>query len=178
MQVTIKVPLELTKNQEEILFDTGMLYTKCYNMICRYGWDNNVTNKVEIHKATYYPIRNEFPKLNSSLVQAARDKAIGSLKSAKSNKKYHKVSCPSSSLIPIQYNKRTFTLDLKNNHVSLSSIEGRIHINFKTSNHAKKWIAKAEGYKAEGYASAGCPSTTLSPLQYSERCVLGDVTCM
>ncbi|MBN4005876.1 hypothetical protein [Nostoc sp. LPT] len=85
-------------------------YTWSFNAVCKYGWENNLANGVELHKATYYDHR-AITGLPSQLVCAARVKATEALKSVYSLKKKGKtVSCPTSKRCPIRYDARSYTI--------------------------------------------------------------------
>ncbi len=67
------------------------------------------TNKeyriTEIHKNTYFVLRNKYPKLNSKLLQQVRDKVLSSVK----NKKLKKIK------VPIILDYQSFNLKFDNN---------------------------------------------------------------
>ena len=98
---TIQVPLP----HDNDLIKTIEIYNKVSQYVLDYGWNNKIFNKSKLHKATYYDIRQRYPKLQSSLVQCARDMASDILKREKFMhkkpiKKIHSA---------IRYNQRTFT---------------------------------------------------------------------
>ena len=82
MQRTIRFPLLPTPEQESVLFETMQQYTACFNMVAAYGWENDEKNSVELHKATYYPLRADYPQLPAQLVISARAKAAEAIRSA------------------------------------------------------------------------------------------------
>ena len=82
MQRTIRFPLLPTAEQYDVLLETIQQYTECFNAVAAYGWEHGEKNSVELHKATYYPLRASYPKLPAQLVISARSKATEALKSA------------------------------------------------------------------------------------------------
>ena len=67
----IKLIIKPTKEQEQALFETIEQYRFAYNYVCKVGWEAKTWNGVELHKLTYYTIRNE-TSLPSQLVISAR----------------------------------------------------------------------------------------------------------
>ncbi len=93
MQRAVRIVLMPTPEQAAILQETLRQSTECFNAVCEYGWNQNEKNGVELHKATYYPLKAEYPKMPCQLICAARVKATEALKSAFSlRKKGGKVS--------------------------------------------------------------------------------------
>jgi predicted transposase len=82
VQRTIRFPLLPTVEQYNVLLETIRQYTGCFNAVAAYGWEHIEKNGVELHKATYYPLRESYPKLPAQLVISARAKATEALKSA------------------------------------------------------------------------------------------------
>src|SRR4028118_420325 len=107
MQRTIRIKLDTSEETAYILTQTIEQYTWSFNTTCQYGWDNNIKNGSELHKATYYEHRS-ITKLPAQLVCAARVKATEALKSAFAiKKKGGSVTCPESALTPIRYDARS-----------------------------------------------------------------------
>src|SRR6266508_2360805 len=120
-------------------------YTACFNRIAAYGWERGEKNGVELHKATYYPLRADYPQLPAQLVISARAKATEAVKSAltwkaKKEREYPKkvakalargkpappfkpVRCPQSNNCSIRYEGHAFTF--YGDHISLSTVAGR-----------------------------------------------------
>ena len=65
MQRTIRFPLLPTNEQYELLLETVQQYTECLNAVVTYGWERREKNSVELHKATYYLMRESHPQLPS-----------------------------------------------------------------------------------------------------------------
>src|SRR4051794_39281357 len=102
VQRTIRVRLKATADQRVALLETMRLSTLCFNAVAAYGWQHEQRSGVELHKATYYPLRAEHPTLPSQLVVAARTKANEALKSALTRRKQgRKASCPAGAMVPI-----------------------------------------------------------------------------
>ena len=110
-------------------------FTWSFNATCQYGWDNNIKNGGELHKATYYEHRS-ITKLPAQLVCAARVKATEALKSAFAIKKKNlPVNCPTSEFCAIRYDARSYSLWKQSQELTLLTIEGRVKINFRLANY-------------------------------------------
>ena len=57
MDRTIVVQLNPTPEQASILARTLHEHTACFNAVAREGFEKGCSNGVELHKATYYPLR-------------------------------------------------------------------------------------------------------------------------
>lgn len=130
MDRTIVVQLKPTPKQAHILLHTMQEYTACFNTVAHEGFTTKCRNGVELHKATYYPLRVTYPDLPAQLVCASRVKATESIKSALTWQKKHEkaypqrvekakkqgkplpvfkpVKCPQSPLTCIRYDIRSY----------------------------------------------------------------------
>ncbi len=67
LQRTIKLTIKPTDAQRQVLLKTLYEYKDAYNHTCKVGWDNKLWNGVELHKLTYYYLREKL-SLPSQLV--------------------------------------------------------------------------------------------------------------
>ena len=140
LQRTLKLALKPTKEQKQILLKTIEQYRFAYNYACKVGWDNQLWNEVELHKLTYYTIRDK-TSLPSQLVISARVVVTESLKSAiKRKRKELKSRCPESKNPAIRYDKRSYTVWLDREEISLSTIEGRQKFKIEISDYFKQYL--------------------------------------
>ncbi|WP_134390911.1 hypothetical protein [Methylacidiphilum sp. Yel] len=72
MRRTIRLFLEPTTKQAEILLCTLPEYTDCFNAVCAVGWQKRCKNGVKLHPETYWTLRTEHPDMPSGLVISAR----------------------------------------------------------------------------------------------------------
>ena len=141
-------------------------YTACLNAVVAYGWEHCEKNGVELHKATYYPLRGAYPKLNSQLMISARSKATETLKSAFTWKVRHEreypkkvakalargkpvpafkpVRCPQSSNCSIRYEGHAFRF--YGDYVSLSTVAGRQVFGLHLYPYARRLLAQSVEY--------------------------------
>ncbi len=115
---------------------------ECFNHVSSIGYSTNNVNGVDLHHETYYPLRERFPQLPSQLVCSARVKATEALKAARTNKrKGRKTGCPTMKHLSARLDSKTYRL--LPDHLSVSSVEGRLQVPFSINPHAAKWLAVA-----------------------------------
>jgi IS605 OrfB family transposase len=140
MQRTIRIQLRPDIETAKGLSQTIEQYTWSFNAVCKHGWENDLGNGVELHKATYYSHR-AITGLPSQLVCAARVKATEALKSAQSLKKKGKmVSCPTSKRCPIRYDARSYTVWFDRCEVSILSLNGRVKLPFEMAEYYWQYL--------------------------------------
>lgn len=147
MQRTIRLQLKPTLEQAEILRETLRQNTACFNFVASHGFESGEKNGIELHKATYYALRELYPQLPSQLVCASRVRATEAIKSAFAlRKKGRKVSCPTSQSVPIRYDARSYRMRLDINAVSLATLQGRQNIEYSLYAHAIEKLTQAVGF--------------------------------
>jgi len=166
VQRTIRFPLLPTVEQQDVLFETMQQYTACFNTVAAYGWERCEKNGIELHKATYYPLREAYPYLPSQLVISARAKATEAVKSAltwkvKKEREFPKkvakalargkpapafkpVRCPHSDISSIRYDQRSYAFH--GDHVSLATIAGRQVLKLKLYPYAVRLLEQSIGF--------------------------------
>jgi IS605 OrfB family transposase len=166
VQRTIRFPLLPTREQESVLSETMQQYTACFNTVAAYGWEKGEKNGVELHKATYYPLRADYPQLPAQLVISARAKATEAIKSAftwkvKKEREFPKkaaralargkpaptfkpVRCPQSDICSIRYDQRSYAF--YEDHVSLATVAGRQVIGVHLYPYARRLLAQTIEY--------------------------------
>ena len=137
LQRTAKIRLHI---HPEALRDSVNAYTKAFNHVCRYGWDNNVTSSMSLQKATYAHCRGQLG-LPAQLACSVAVKAAEAIKSAKARLKAgRKASCPQSKHCSIRYDARSYTLFLESGKVSLLTTNGRIKTNLLIPDHFHQYL--------------------------------------
>jgi IS605 OrfB family transposase len=139
LQRTIKLVLKPAQEQKQMLLETLEQYKFAYNHTCKVGWEAETWNGVELHKLTYYTVRDK-TSLPSQLVISARVVATESLKSAiKRKRKGLKSRCPQSNNPAIRYDKRSYTIWLDREEVSLATVKGRLKFRVKVPEYFKQY---------------------------------------
>lgn len=142
MQRTIRLSVQPTQLQQQALLSTLDQYALCFNHVSNIGYGTNNVNGVSLHHETYYPLRERFPQLPSQLVCSARVKATEALKAARTNKqKGRKTGCPTMKHLSMRLDSKTYRL--LPDHISMSSVDGRLQVPFSINPHAAKWLAVA-----------------------------------
>jgi IS605 OrfB family transposase len=148
------------------LLETIRQYTECFNAVTTYGWKHGEKNGVELHKATYYPLRESHQHLPAQLVISARVKATEAIKSAftwkikremefpkkvakalargKPTPTFKPVRCPQSDISSVRYDQRSYTF--YRDHVSLATVAGRQMIGLHLYSYAKRLLAQCIEY--------------------------------
>lgn len=141
MQRTIKLKLNTTQAQNQVLKQTLEEFTKAFNFVCEFAWTNNEKNGVKLHHATYYSVKELCKRLVSDLIVQARMKATEAVKSAFARKKSRcKTSQPRSNLCPARYNVHTYKLNWETFTVNLATSPGnRLIIGFSLPDYAVKY---------------------------------------
>jgi putative transposase len=140
MQRTIRLRLEPSPAQAQLLSQTCRQFTAVFNAVCALGWRERLSNGVKLHHATYYPLKADYPDLVSDLHIQARVKATEAIKSALAlHKAGRKVKTPHSHACSPRYNLHTYRLDWESRTVRLSLIGGRQTIRFHISEYAAKY---------------------------------------
>ena len=131
MQRTIRLKLTPSITQAANLAETSRQFTAVFNAVCAVGWQQQITNGVQLHHATYYPLKADYPDLVSDLLIAARVKATEAVKSAFALRKAgRKTAQPVSDACPPRYNVHTYKVDWESQTVRMSMIGGRQTIRF------------------------------------------------
>lgn len=148
MQRTIEFKLELNSNQAAIFDRTLSESSACFDTVAEAGWNSEprCKNGVELHRLTYYSLREQFPDLPSQLVVSARMKATEALASAlKMEKKGLAVTCPRRKRASVRYDARSMSVSLDKNEVSLATVAGRQKIGIRRHVQADRWLKCATG---------------------------------
>ena len=140
MQRTLRIQLDPSSAQADMLVATSRQFTDVFNHVCRYGWTEGITNGVKLHHATYYPMKAAHPELVSDLLVQARVKATEALRSAFALQKAgRKVGMPQSRACPPRYNLHTYKVDWESRTVRLSTTGGRQTIRFAIPDYSAKY---------------------------------------
>jgi IS605 OrfB family transposase len=144
VQRTVRLRLRPTAAQRSLLVETLRRATACFNAVAAYGWEHEQRNSVELHKATYYPLRAAHPTLPAQLVVAARLRAGEAVASALTSKRQgRRTACPKALLVPLRYDARSYRL--VGQAASLASVGGRQVVSFAADPHAAGVLARARG---------------------------------
>ena len=146
MQRTVKLKLQATSDQHAALTESMKQYAECFNEVACVGWEKHISNGVDLHHETYYPLRKKHPKLPSQLVVSARSKASEALKSAFVRQKHgKKATCPQSKMGAVRYDARTYRYWPDKSEISLSSVAGRLKMPITVPAYFQPILEQAKG---------------------------------
>jgi len=162
MDRTIIAQLHPTPEQVKVLRRTIEEHTACFNTVAGLGFTSRCSNGVELHKATYYDLRKQYPDLPAQLVCAARVKATEAVKSALTWQKKHEASypkqvakakkqgkeppkfkpvrAPRSEVCPIRYDARSYWVKWESMTASVATVAGRVQVGFTIPEYARDSI--------------------------------------
>ncbi len=132
MQRTIQCPLPADSD----LLETIRVYNKAVQRVIDIGWTKQTYNKNRLHEFSYRDLRETYPKLQSSLIQCARDMASDMLKREKFKHK-KPLKKPFSG---VRYNQRTFTPFLDSGQISISTLTGRKRYSLIVSKYFQRYF--------------------------------------
>jgi len=132
---TIRLKLDTTREQEEVLFRTMDLYKKAFDISAQWGFGNRNCNKIDNHKATYRAVRELYPELQSYLVEGARDLACEALKQLRCKKLPQRDSWSS-----IRYHRKAAGVYLRSGFAKLSTADGRLKVTFRLAEYHKRYM--------------------------------------
>jgi putative transposase len=140
MRRTIRLEITPSITQAAILAETSRQFTAVFNAVCAVGWDTKILNGVQLHHATYYPLKADYPALVSDLLVQARVKATEAVKSAFALQKAdRKVGMPHADACPPRYNLHTYKVDWESRTVRMSTTGGRQTIRFNIPDYSAKY---------------------------------------
>ncbi len=132
MQRTIQCPLPADSD----LLETIRVYNEAVQRVIDIGWAKKTYDKNRLHELSYRDLREKYPKLQSSLIQCARDMASDMLKREKFKHKR-----PLKRLFSgVRYNQRTFTPFLESGKISISTLTGRKKYSLIVSKYFQRYL--------------------------------------
>jgi IS605 OrfB family transposase len=117
------------------LASTVREFNECCNFFLKLGYASRTWSKKKLQSLGYYEARAKWPKLQSSLVQGARDCAADMLKREKCER------LPSKKLdSAARFNQRTFKAFLDSGQLSITTVEGRIRVPLHIPTYFRRYI--------------------------------------
>lgn len=162
MNRTVVLELHPTAEQQANLRETLTQYTACFNAVCAEGFPVRISNGVELHNRTYYPLRARYPDLPAQLVCSSRVKATEAVKSAltwqkkreqayprmvaKAQQRGHpipafkSVRTPRSVACAIRYDQRSYWVHMADARASVATVIGRMEVPFTVPEHSSRYL--------------------------------------
>ena len=140
MKRTIALKLILTQDQADALLETQKVFSEACNKIVPFSVEHRCWNQVALHQLGYYSVRESLPMLGSQMVCNAIKKVCSSYKVLKIKKSDSVQVIRFKESTSVHYDKRTYTL--KDKHLSLFTVSGRIRCSFTTGPHQDQYLSQ------------------------------------
>ena len=137
MKLTANIKLNCSTKQHQKLLDTLVACNDACNYVSEFAFVNKVFGQFKLHKSTYYVIKEKF---NLSAQMAVR--CIG--KVADSYKLSKKIQVQFRKYAAQPFDQRIFRF-MKNDFVSIATLEGREKILFKCGDYQRRLIQNQVG---------------------------------
>lgn len=141
------VSLKLTLSDYESLSQMMHSFSKVCNAIVPFARENRCWNTVSLHHLCYYKIREKFPEIGSQMVCNAIRKVCASYKVLKIKKSEEVPLIVFKTTSSVHYCARTFSL--KENALSLFTLNGRIKCSYKIGAHQERYLAQGKAKEGE-----------------------------
>lgn len=142
---TASLKLLLSAEQSVAIAALAEQFTSACNAIVPYVQANRCWNRVALHHLCYYKIREMYPALGSQMVCQAVHRVADAYKALKAQKRIkpdQPIQAISFSAKTITYDDKTFTL--KDQILSLFTMDGRIKVPFQKGMHQSMLIASGK----------------------------------
>ena len=116
------------------LAETVHRFNECCNFFLELGFKARTYTKKNLQRLGYYDARARWPRLQSSLVQGARDCAHDMLK--REDLKRWPKKRPTSAA---RFNQRTFKVSLQSGELSLCTVEGRLSVPVRLPEYFRRY---------------------------------------
>lgn len=147
MKRTIALKLILSQEQSEALLETQKAFANACNQAIQFVVENRCWNRVALHHLCYYKIRENSSSLGSQMVCNAFKKVCSSYKALKVKKSQEVPAITFKESSSLHYDKRTYSV--KENILSLYTINGRIKCEFITGIFQGKYLERGAVKEAE-----------------------------
>ena len=133
MRRTVKIKLDITGEERELLDETVEQFKEACQMVVDEGWNDDdlkTYNKQKLHHATYYDIKDE-TDLTADLIVRARNRAADAIKGCVERlKQGEKASKPQFTSDSLALNKECCTVWLDEKRCSIATVNSRVHADF------------------------------------------------
>ena len=139
---TVSLKLRTSAEQAAALAALARLYAGACNAITPFAREQRCWNRVALHHLAYYPTRAQLPALGSQMVCNALARVAEAYKALRANQ-----GIPAEQAVPaivfrpgsVDFDKRTYSL--KDEVLSLFTLEGRVKVAFVCGRHQRNLLA-------------------------------------
>jgi IS605 OrfB family transposase len=151
MKRTVSLKLETTPEQFEQLDSLQAAFADACNLAVPLAVNAKISNRIKLHHAAYYAIREAVPSLGSQMVCKALHQVAKAYKTLLANRpKLRKKDWPTirfHSHSSVHFDKRTYSL--RGNSLSLFTLDGRTILAFKAGDFQNVYLAQGIPKEAE-----------------------------
>jgi IS605 OrfB family transposase len=151
MKRTVSLKLELAPEQAERLARLQAAFADACNLVVPRAVQGKNTNKIKLHHAAYYPIREACPALGAQMACIAVRQVASAYKTLLANRpKLKKEDWPIIRFSPassVHFDKRTYSLC--GDSLSLFTLAGRMRVRFRTGDFQRQYLAVGLPKEAE-----------------------------
>lgn len=138
VKLTAKVKLQPTPEQRAVLLETMRRFNAACDYISGVGWESKKFRQFDLHKLTYYAVKNEFDLAAQMTVRAVA-KVADAYKLDKQTKRSFR------ELGAITYDDRVLSWKLTASTVSIWTLQGRQTIPFVCGDYQRRLLATQQG---------------------------------
>jgi putative transposase len=147
MKRTISLKLNLLQEQYQALERLQEEFSSACNEVVELAQLETCTNRVRLHHASYYRIREQFPQLGAQMACNAIAKVANSYRALLRKKKTTFAKIAFRKNTSIHFDKRTYSL--KKGILSLFTLSKRIRVSFQTGPFQEDYLGKGSIREAE-----------------------------
>lgn len=147
MRRTIALKLHLSQEQSDALLATQAEFSRACNEAVSFAVQNRCWNRVALHHLCYYKIRDTVSSLGSQMICNSIKKVCSSYKVLKVKKSQEVPYISFKGNGSVHYDKRTYSL--KDQTLSLFSINGRIKCQFVIGDFQRDYLEKGSVKEGE-----------------------------
>lgn len=142
MKRTIAIKLEVPEKELSALFDLQTIFSQACNFVTEVASNEKEFNRIKLHHLSYYLLRQHYPQLGAQMCCNAIAKVSQAFKASKGKGKVTFKEGNS-----VHFDKRTYSL--KNNILSLFTLQGRIRLKLEISSYHQTYLSQAVIREAE-----------------------------
>jgi putative transposase len=142
MKRTVSLKLRTSPEQASSLSALASAYADACNAIVPFAREHRCWNRVALHHLAYYAVREKRPTLGSQMVCQAVHRVADAYKTLKANKGIAKDKpVPAISFGPtsVNFDKRTYSI--KDDTLSMFTLDGRVKVPFVCGRHQRNLLA-------------------------------------
>jgi IS605 OrfB family transposase len=151
MKRTVSLKLATTPEQAKRLEMLQALFSDACNLAVPIAASGEITNRIKLHHAAYYSIREEFPSLGSQMACNAVHQVSKAYKTLLTNRAdFRKKDWPVikfGNRASVHFDKRTYSL--RGDSLSLFTLDGRMVVNFRPGDFQRQYLAQGTPKEAE-----------------------------